>query len=155
MATGASGDTRRLTRLLWVFALLLAALVTPTVVGKLRYAYKYNSERAEVDASMEALEKLNMSDLSLAFRHVAQLAGPSVVHIKTKRGLKSSRFHDERQHLFGHPMPFATLGQGSGVIVDQEGYIVTNNHVVENPIRSPCRLAMAARPSPRLSASIR
>ena len=49
-------DTRRMVRLLWIFAILLAALIAPTVVGKIRYAYSYNSERAKVDASLEALK---------------------------------------------------------------------------------------------------
>jgi len=42
---------------------------------------------------------------------IAQIVGPSVVNIRTERG--------------------PAEGQGSGVIVDEAGYIVTNNHVVD------------------------
>ncbi|MBN1853103.1 MAG: trypsin-like peptidase domain-containing protein [Pirellulales bacterium] len=123
-------DTRRMVRLLWIFAILLAAVITPTVVGKIRYAYSYNTERARADASLETLQHLDLSELSLAFRSVAAGVGPSVVNIQTTR-IFGSPLYDERRHLFGDPRPFALQGQGSGVIVDPDGYIVTNNHVIE------------------------
>ena len=123
-------EGRRLSRLLWIFGFLLIAFLAPSIIGRIQYAYRYNGERAEADAALETLQKIDMSDLSLAFRTVAKGVGPSVVHIRTTRRVRRSGINDEGQHLFGHPRGFEMEGQGSGVIVDTEGYIVTNNHVV-------------------------
>jgi len=60
----------------------------------------------------------------------------SVVHIKTKMRRKNS-VYDFYYDFFGHPharehrQPMYQAS-GSGVIISKDGYIITNNHVVEN-----------------------
>lgn len=104
-------DLSRLRRLLWIFSLLLALLVAPSVVYKIRYALVEAEERAQFDVARDNIQNLNLMQLNDASKLLAHYVGPSVVHLRTHHG-------------FG-------LGQGSGVIVDEEGYIVTNYHVVE------------------------
>jgi S1-C subfamily serine protease len=101
----------RLRRLLWIFSLLLALLVAPSVVYKIRYALVEAEERAQFDVARDNIQNLNLMQLNDASKLLAHFVGPSVVHLRT---------HQD----FG-------LGQGSGVIVDDEGYIVTNYHVVQ------------------------
>lgn len=58
---------------------------------------------------------------------------PSVVSIDTA-GLRQKRFRDYYGRTFVGP-PRAVQGVGSGVIISEEGHVVTNHHVIEgNPI---------------------
>ena len=104
-------DLSRLRRLLWIFGLLVAILVAPSFVYRIRYAFVEAEERAQFDVASEHIENLNLMQLNDASKLLAHYVGPSVVHLRTHHG------HG--------------LGQGSGVIVDEAGYIVTNYHVVE------------------------
>jgi serine protease Do len=105
------GEGGRLHRLLWIFAFLTAVLVTPSVIGRVEYALTAARERARLDVARENLKDFNLEQISAAYRMIPQIVGPSVVNIRTAQGRAE--------------------GQGSGVIVDKEGYIITNNHVVQ------------------------
>ena len=57
---------------------------------------------------------------------------PAVVHIKTTYA-GNTRSNNPLQELFGGPRSNApSRASGSGVLISADGYIVTNNHVVEN-----------------------
>ncbi len=103
-------QSSRLARLLLIFALLFIVLVTPSVVERVQYSITAAKERAKYDVAKEYQEDLNLNQVSNASRLLANFVGPSVVNVRTSMRT-------------GH-------GQGSGVIVDDSGYIITNNHVV-------------------------
>ena len=118
---------------LWLLLIvLLLILMGPILVGRFIYHATYNELKAGYDVATGTLESLKprLNHLELASRLVAKRVEPSVVSI-VRPG--------------GHGLD----GQGSGVIVDEAGYIVTNFHVVagaqEIQVRLSDRRSAAAR----------
>ncbi|MCO6044590.1 trypsin-like peptidase domain-containing protein [Aeoliella sp. ICT_H6.2] len=110
-----NGDgTRGLRLLVVLLAVLVVILAGPYLLSRFRYADTRARMQAEVDVASTQLTKVRaeLSDLVTASRLVAKRVSPSVVSI-------------HRADIQG------IEGQGSGVIVDPEGYIVTNYHVLE------------------------
>jgi Do/DeqQ family serine protease len=69
---------------------------------------------------------------ALSYRAAVQRAAPTVVSITSR---KAVRPEDEQLQFFGlrlrRPDGPPQVGIGSGVIVSPEGYLLTNNHVIE------------------------
>src|SRR5262245_34105682 len=116
-------------KLVWLLsflALLLAiSYLVPYIAEQTQYAMTRGKQRAEHDFARAHVGESPIGELSRAYQMVSQVVGPSVVHINTMGGEG------------GYP-PLATRtrtrvpteGQGSGVIMEESGYILTNNHVI-------------------------
>ena len=60
-----------------------------------------------------------------AVTNVVEDVGPAVVSVVTKQVINS-------EQPFFAPVPQQRRGLGSGIIIDDEGYILTNHHVINN-----------------------
>ena len=74
-------------------------------------------------------------EIPLDFTAIAEKATPAVVFIKSiqEKGRQQNEIPEELRQFFGQRGPTGpSVSSGSGVIISEGGYIVTNNHVVEN-----------------------
>ncbi len=71
------------------------------------------------------------SSFSKAFIEVAEKVTPTIVQINVVSE-RSENPHSDLFLPFFKDMPQEERGSGSGIIISDDGYIVTNNHVVEN-----------------------
>ncbi|MDP6556658.1 MAG: trypsin-like peptidase domain-containing protein [Pirellulaceae bacterium] len=140
----AASHTGLLTGRLSLFFIALACLLlmrffVPYFVERIQYAVTRGRQRAEVEVAEKALEKLPLEGLSQAYQLVSKRVGPSVVHINV-RAVTEVMPNDEFAWLFG-PSRRESQGQGSGVIIDQAGFVLTNHHVVEGATEIEVSLA--------------
>lgn len=80
----------------------------------------------------------NLTEMSMEYAKIAQAVRPSVVNVDTS-GTKKTRVTDR----FGRTgyLPESVKGQGSGVIVSEEGHIITNHHVIADKLEIVITLA--------------
>jgi serine protease Do len=104
---------------------LVGLIVWPSLAGRIQYA----KTRAELAAIRDAAAGAELRSVGKLFTTLARVIGPAVVNVTSKRRVSSPA--DEIAALRGEASVGGTdESVGSGVIVEADGLIVTNYHVV-------------------------
>lgn len=116
--------------------LLAATLSAVIAVAIFASVYKPETRIVEVESKPASLFARNSAtpETNADFTTAAEKAIHSVVHVKTKAMRDSYSYNPFYEFFFGDRgpgQPQPVMGFGSGVIISSDGYIVTNNHVIQ------------------------
>jgi S1-C subfamily serine protease len=141
----AQAANRRTLLLVAGFVALVGLIAWPSFVGRMHYA----RTRAEIAAIRDAASGAELSAVGKLFTTLARLIGPAVVNVTSQRRVVSVA--DEIAALRGFtPAGVTDEEVGSGVIIEKDGVIVTNYHVVANSDEIDVTLADGRRFEARL-----
>jgi serine protease Do len=127
--------TPRTPILLFALIILVAMLAAPYLAEQVQFAITRGDQRAKAEIARAELKAL--PEAVNRFRLVAKAVAPCVVGVKVVQYVGRRGFGDEWS---ANPLLRAE-GEGSGVVVDAAGYILTNYHVIENAAQVQVQLA--------------
>ncbi len=117
-----------------LLASLLGGIVSVLSYIKITETYYPNNQQVHTEQGIQSPNKITQINKDLDFTKAAEKTTHAVVHVKI-RSQVNKYDNPIYNFLFGKPsyskqdMPI--VSSGSGVIISEDGYIVTNNHVIK------------------------
>jgi serine protease Do len=126
----------------WPLLLVVVALVSIAAGVFLAAGFNITQDTSALSPSSTVMVPANFTDIATAVspavvnirtEKVVKGGGPGFRHFQNPFG-KEDQFRDFFERFFGDrpPREFKKRSLGSGFCIDKKGFIVTNNHVVEN-----------------------
>ncbi|MCH7409207.1 trypsin-like peptidase domain-containing protein [Belliella sp. DSM 111904] len=109
-------------------AYVFVTYLNPQDEPKLATAYNNPSATYNVNYSRESTDERHYN-APVSFVEASEASTPSVVFIKNFSGSDHRRY-SVFDYFFGNG-PSQRVSTGSGVIISKDGYIITNNHVID------------------------
>jgi Do/DeqQ family serine protease len=93
-----------------------------------------DSSKVELRDAEALLTSLSLQEGQIDFTYAAEQTVHAVVHVRTKSTVTPQASNPLWEYFYGdrYSRPREVSGYGSGVIVSADGYIITNNHVIED-----------------------
>jgi serine protease Do len=93
-----------------------------------------DSSGVDVQNAKAFMTSMQMQEGQIDFTYAAELTVHAVVHVHTKTMMGGQVENPILEWFYGdrYSKPREVQGYGSGVIISGDGYIITNNHVIEN-----------------------
>ncbi|HRN41505.1 MAG TPA: Do family serine endopeptidase [Vicingus sp.] len=117
-----------------LFVALLSGIFSVFIYQKLVNPSTITVVENKTPTNQGVLTNLNIKDGSLTnFEYAAEVSTNAVVHIKTE-SVYQQQIDPLYEFFYGRSFkqqPQVVQGAGSGVILSADGYIVTNNHVID------------------------
>jgi len=112
----------------------IALFAYTRIVAKPLVAVSKDSSKVEVQNARAYLTSLQTQEGQIDFTYAAELTVHAVVHVRTKSMMGTQADNPILEWFYGdrYSKPREVQGFGSGVIISNDGYIITNNHVIEN-----------------------
>jgi Do/DeqQ family serine protease len=112
----------------------IALFAYTKIMGKPTVVVSKDSSSVEVQNAKAFLTSMQMPDGQIDFTYAAELTVHGVVHVHTKTTMGMQAENPIMEWFYGdrNSKPREVNGYGSGVIISADGYIITNNHVIEN-----------------------
>ena len=104
------------------------------IIDKPSQSISKDTSSVELKNAQAFLTSMKMPEGQIDFTYAAEQTVHGVVHVHTKSMVGAQPDNPIMQWFYGdrNSKPREVSGYGSGVIISSDGYIITNNHVIED-----------------------